>query len=387
MHYIDQGKRRNLAIITSPYAEAKDSVLDECLLNFLQLLQPLSEDIFVITGVHPIDDKGVYVLNVRMDNKKQSALIRAFKFIYVQIKISTKLSRILNKIDIVISFVAGPLILPVLVARLLRKKVSICVTGLSSKPAEHDYSGKTGYIFPKALKLLEFACFTLADQITVESESVIRFANLSRYRKKISICGALYIDTVLFSLKSNLMQRESKIGYVGRISSAKGIMNFIKAMPLILKERSDSNFLLIGDGELLDEVRSEIKREGLKNKVTFASWIPRDELPDYYNQLKLLVFPSYSEGLPGVVQEAMACGTPVVATPVGGVPDLIKDGKTGFIMENNSPECIARNVIRALEHPRLDEIAQNARKLIECEYAYEVMVEKCKIALDQLMKD
>lgn len=56
------------------------------------------------------------------------------------------------------------------------------------------------------------------------------------------------------------------------------------------------------------------------------------------------------------MNEAMACDTPVLATPVGGVPDVIKDGKTRFIMGDNSPECIAKNVIRALEHPNPEEI-------------------------------
>lgn len=126
--------------------------------------------------------------------------------------------------------------------------------------------------------------------------------------------------------------------------------------------------------------------ENLNNKVELTGWILHDELPEYLNELKLLILPSYTEGLPGIVQEGMACGTVVLATPVGGIPDLIKDEETGFIMEDNTPECIAKNVIRALKHPDLERIVKNARKLIEDEYSYEVIVRKCGDSLDDLMK-
>jgi len=89
-----------------------------------------------------------------------------------------------------------------------------------------------------------------------------------------------------------------------------------------------------------------------------------------------LVLPSYTEGLPNIMLEAMACGTPVLATPVGAIPDVIRDGKTGFIMEDNSPKCIAENVVRALEHPDLEEIAEAGRRFVEEEFTFERAVEK-----------
>ena len=80
----------------------------------------------------------------------------------------------------------------------------------------------------------------------------------------------------------------------------------------------------------------------------------------------------------------MACGTPVLATPVGGVPDVIKDDETGFIIEDNSPECIAENVERALNSPDLDKIVKNARELVEKEFTYEAAVERYREILENI---
>ena len=82
----------------------------------------------------------------------------------------------------------------------------------------------------------------------------------------------------------------------------------------------------------------------------------------------------------------MGCGTPVLATSTGGAPDLIKDDETGFIMENNSPECIVKNVIRALEHLELEKIVKNARELIEKEFTYEAAVERYRKILENCSK-
>ena len=74
----------------------------------------------------------------------------------------------------------------------------------------------------------------------------------------------------------------------------------------------------------------------------------------------------------------------MLATPVGAIPDVIIDGETGFIMENNSPECIAVNVRRALSSPDLEQIAENARLFVEENYAFERAVEKWKKVLQEI---
>lgn len=142
--------------------------------------------------------------------------------------------------------------------------------------------------------------------------------------------------------------------------------------------------LIGGDGSLKDSIVATLQDEGLTARVDLPGWISHDDLPAYLNQLRLLVLPSYTEGLPNIMLEAMACGTPVLATPVGAIPDVIRDEKTGFIMEDNSPECIAENVVRALEHPDLEEIAEVGRRFVGEEFTFERAVERWREVLEQV---
>ncbi len=80
----------------------------------------------------------------------------------------------------------------------------------------------------------------------------------------------------------------------------------------------------------------------------------------------------------------MACGTPVLVTPVGAIPDIIKDGKTGFIMGDNSPECIAENVIKALNSPDSEKIAENGRRFVEKNFTFERTVENWEKLINNL---
>jgi glycosyltransferase involved in cell wall biosynthesis len=374
-------------VVTGPFQDIAGAAI---LSNFIDILEPLSNDLIVITGKFPDRfNKRIHIIRIKSDEKKELILIRGIKYIFKQLRTTYNLIKISKNVNIVIFYIGTRIyVLPLLTAKLLGKKTVLVATGLPSECARVSGGrlfGTDRIIFPYIFRILEHINFRLVDQIAIETENFIQYAGINKYRKKISITGAVYVDIASFKMKKELKNKRNLIGYIGRLSSEKGVLNFAKAIPLILKERNDLDFLIGGNGPLFDEIKNELKNNGSYNKVELPGWISHDELPKYLNELKLIVAPSYTEGgVPTVIMEAMACGTVSLVTPVAGV-DVIKDGESGFILEDNSPECIAENVIRALEHPNLDEIVNNACNLVEEEFSYETEVRRYRDMLYGLL--
>ena len=358
-----------VCVVTFPIGEAGNIPLS----NLISILGSLSTDIYLITGnagyMFFREHKNIHTYGIR-HKTGANLLMRIISYISTQLRISYKLLKIIAKVDICIFFFGGEgLLLPMLTARILRTKVVLALAGFPAKVSQvqrDPLSKATGFLAELNL--------TLSSRITAPSEMIVAERNLERYRNKISIAHEFFLNFDKFEVQRRLPERENLVGYIGRLSEEKGILNFIEALPRILGRRDGITFLIGGDGKLRGRIEEYLTRENLNSKVNFVGWIPHDKLPKYLNDLKLLVLPSYTEGLSFITREAMACGTPVLATPVGAIPDVVKDGETGFIMEDNSPECIARNVIRALSHPNLEQIAENARALVEKEYTFEAAV-------------
>jgi glycosyltransferase involved in cell wall biosynthesis len=210
---------------------------------------------------------------------------------------------------------------------------------------------------------------------------------LDKYKHKVFTHGARFVDTESFKKRRELGERENVIGYVGRLELAKGVIDFVEAIPSVLENNPNVRFLISGSGTLFGLIKDKLEYKRLTSHVVLSDWIPHQRLPDFLNEMKLIVLPSYSEGLPLVMLEAMACGTPVLATPVGNVSDVVKDGITGFIMENNSPECIAGNILRVLNCPTLEEITQNGRNLVHSEFTYQAAVQRYSEIFGDLLKN
>jgi glycosyltransferase involved in cell wall biosynthesis len=140
----------------------------------------------------------------------------------------------------------------------------------------------------------------------------------------------------------------SLVGIVGRLVSIKAVEVFLDAMARVCAGHDDVHLVVAGDGELRDELEREAARL-LPGRVTFLGWV--SDLPTLYAALDLVVLTSRNEGTPFSLIEAGASATPVVATQVGGVADVVVDGVTGDLVASGDAPAVAAAVTRLLDEP------------------------------------
>jgi glycosyltransferase involved in cell wall biosynthesis len=361
--------------------------LNLLVLNFVKVLEPIVDRLVLITGNYPQKDvfsPKIKLINIGNDGQERPMFVKIPRFLLLQLRAVYHLAKNMSRARAVIFYLeGGTFLLPMLAARLAGKNTVIVATYSSSQIGKQLHRGsKQGAFLVSATSLLERLNYGLAARIVVYSPILVKQFSLEKHRHKISLAHEYFLDFDKFKIRKPLDQRDSLVGYIGRLSQEKGILNFLEAIPKAVETREQTTFLVGGDGALRPQVEEYANELG--NKVRFVGWIPHDELPGYLNELRLLVVPSYTETGPYIAFEAMACGTPVLGTPVGLMADVLRDGENGFIMENNSPECIAENIIRALNHPNLEQIAGNARNLVETEFSFEKAVDRYRGILDSL---
>ncbi len=165
------------------------------------------------------------------------------------------------------------------------------------------------------------------------------------------------------------------IGVVARLSNVKGIDVLIRAMPLILKEIPSANLLIAGQGPQEAALKKLTQDLKLTAHVHFKSTV--NQTQDLLCAFDVFVMPSLMEGLGLSVMEAQACGIPVVASSIGGLVDLIEDGRSGYLVPVNDPAALANRVIEVLRNPRQSKVmAQQARLNIEQHFSAEMMLKQ-----------
>jgi glycosyltransferase involved in cell wall biosynthesis len=160
------------------------------------------------------------------------------------------------------------------------------------------------------------------------------------------------------------------IGAVGRLSPEKGFGVLIEAAGQVASADTQAGFLLFGDGALRANLERRIATAGLQGRFVLAGFRP--DLDRLLPSLDALVLPSYSEGLPNVVLEAFAAGLPVVATAVGGTPEIVADGENGYLVPPGDPTALASRIGELLgSRRRRREMGRRGRLRVHEEYTFE----------------
>lgn len=141
------------------------------------------------------------------------------------------------------------------------------------------------------------------------------------------------------------------IGSVGRLSPEKGHRDLLEAFSLVSKKNDNVLLVLVGDGVCADSLKSQAVSLGLMDKVKFLGF--RTDVNHIMRILDLFVLPSEQEGLPNALLEAFAAKKPAVATAVGGVPEVIEEGKSGYLVPPLRPDLFAEAIIKCLESPEM----------------------------------
>jgi glycosyltransferase involved in cell wall biosynthesis len=141
--------------------------------------------------------------------------------------------------------------------------------------------------------------------------------------------------------------RRCIVGAAGRLSPEKGFEVFVRAAERIAARDRSLGFVHFGGGPLREELARRVEAAGLQDTFVFAGHRP--DLDQFLPFLDLVVLPSFTEGLPNVVLEAFAAGVPVVATAVGGTPEVVEDGVNGYLVPSGDDEALARCILDALE--------------------------------------
>ncbi len=177
------------------------------------------------------------------------------------------------------------------------------------------------------------------------------------------------------------------VGAAGRLSPEKGFDVLIDAAAKICANRADVGFVLFGDGPLRSTLAAQIERRGLDGRFLLAGF--SDEFDRYLPHFDIFVQSSHTEGLPNVILEASAAKVPVLATAVGGTPELIADGENGLLIPPGDAAALVCRLCELLDdRQKREALGEEGRKRVERHFAFASQAEKyCKLFSEVLGKE
>ena len=200
--------------------------------------------------------------------------------------------------------------------------------------------------------------------------------------KVVSIPAGVDLDIFNPAISSQKIREELKadpnqplVGKIGVIRGWKGHDYFIEAIPLILEQKPNTRFVIVGDGPGFEQIKSKVMVAGLEDRVTLLGH--REDIPEIIAALDIQVLASFAgEGTPQVIPQAFAMKTPIVATKIGSIPELLENGQRGLLIEPKNALSLAKAVVKLINDPELAvHLTENARSYCENELTLNKMID------------
>lgn len=246
--------------------------------------------------------------------------------------------------------------------------------------------GTDAFLENKNLKKINSFVVKQADFITANSQATRYRLLKGKQSKKCEIipmgvnCKQFkpLPQAILSRFKNKLGLGNKKIIlFVGRITNNKGIFKLVNAMPSILKKNKKAHLLVIGSGQI-NKLKRAIRQLGLEKNITTLGQMKHSQLVYYYNIADVMVLPSLKiEGLGVVILEAFACQTPVVASQIGGIPEIITDKKTGLLIKKVDNKALTETLSKILNQKSFSQkLAANAFQKLKLNYDWPVVAKR-----------
>lgn len=262
-------------------------------------------------------------------------------------------------------------------------------------PHGHNFYGYFNWFFSRWIIIIEKILTGFSDKIIVltQLEKIdYRKFGVANEDKTILVYMGLELDKFIpgniDKIKNSLKigSQAKVIGFVGRLEEIKGADFFVQAAGLCLKTNPRAKFTLAGEGSLRRKLEEKVNSAGFKEQIIFLGW--REDVADIMGILDILVLPSLNEAVGIVLIEAQSLGVPVIASNVGGIPEMINPGESGILIPPADPEALASAINHLLADPqRLQNMSLAAKTWVKDRFKAEQMVAKIIDIYQQVLKE
>jgi glycosyltransferase involved in cell wall biosynthesis len=220
---------------------------------------------------------------------------------------------------------------------------------MSGMPYSFTAHGSSETDSPKAIGLPEKtrrAAFVIAVCSYIRSQ-LLRWVEHEHWHKiRVVRCG---LEPEFFALGTAQPDERNSLVCVGRLSAEKGQLILLEALQAVISQGYDCKLTLVGDGPMRPVIEAKIDEWALRSHVRITGWVSSTEVRNEILKSRALVVPSFTEGLPIVLMEAMSLGKPVLATHITGIPELVEHGRSGWLFPPGDSAAMSRAITACFE--------------------------------------